>query len=390
MKLRKAIGMTLACMTMSATVVPAHAQDTIKIGMIAPFTGAMADYGRRILNGMKAYMKVHGDTVAGKKVEIIVRDTTGPIPEIAKRQAQELLTSDKVDVLTGFGFTPEAMAVAPLATQAKTPMIVMNAAASTITTKSPYIARVSFTLQQIAAPMGKWAAQHGFKNVYTIVSDYSPGLDAEAGFEKTFVANGGKIVDSVKVPLKSPDLAPYVHRIQDTKPDAVFVFVPGGDQITGFMKAFKERGLDKAGVKVLLVSELPNEVMQALGDSATSIYISTQYMEGRDSAENEKFLKAYEQVSEQKELPAPYSVAGYDGMAAIYAAAKKLNGNMDGTKMMSVLKGMKLESPRGPILIDPETRDIVQRIYIGSIKRKDNKNYVVELTSFDNVKDPGK
>jgi branched-chain amino acid transport system substrate-binding protein len=390
MNFRKTLAMTAACMAMGLTGSPSHAQDTIKIGMIAPFSGAMADYGRRILNGMNAYIKVHGDTVAGKKVEIIVRDTTGPVPEISKRLAQELLTRDKVNVLAGFGFTPEALAAAPLATRAKTPLIVMNAAASSITTRSPYVARVSFTLQQIAAPMGIWAAKHGFKNVFTIVSDYAPGLDAKAGFEKTFKENGGKIVGSVQVPLNSPDLAPFVHRIQDAKPDAVFVFVPGGDQITGFMKAFKERGLGKAGVKVLLVSELPNEVLQALGDSATNIFISTQYMEGRASPENEKFLKAYEQVSQDKELPAPYSVAGYDGMAAIYAVAKKLHGDMNGDKVMAALKGLKLESPRGPISIDPETRDIVQRIYIGSIQRKDGKNSVVELTHFDNVKDPGK
>ncbi|MCI2807884.1 ABC transporter substrate-binding protein [Eoetvoesiella caeni] len=390
MNLGKAMAIAAAAIAVGAAGTMAHAQGTIKVGVIAPFSGTMADYGRRIQNGIEAYMQVHGDTVAGKKVEVIVRDTTGPVPEISKRLAQELLTRDKVDFLAGFGFTPEAMAAAPLATKAKKPMIVMNAAASSITEKSPYIARVSFTLQQIAAPMGTWAAEHGFKKVFSIVSDYAPGLDAKAGFEKTFVADGGKIVGSVQVPLNSPDLAPFVHRIQDAKPDAVFVFVPGGDQITAFMKAFQERGLGRDGVKVLLVSELPNEVMQALGESATNVFISTQYLEGRDTPENQRFLKAYEQVADDKELPAPYSVAGYDGMAAIYAVAKQLNGKLDGDKAMAVLKGLKLESPRGPISIDPETRDIVQTIYIGSIKRADGKNSVVEIAHYDNVKDPGK
>lgn len=390
MNLGKAIAIAATSLALGMAGPMAHAQDTIKVGLIASFSGPMADYGRRIKNGIDAYLLVHGDTVAGKKVEVIVRDTTGPLPEVSKRLAQELLTRDHVDFLAGFDFTPEAMAAAPLASKAEKPMIIMNAAASSITEKSPYIARVSFTLQQIAAPMGKWAAEHGFKKVFSIVSDYAPGLDAEAGFEKTFVAAGGQIVDSVKVPLKGPDLAPFVHRIQDAKPDAVFVFVPGGDQITAFMKAFQERGLGRDGVKVLLVSELPNEVMQGLGESATNVFISTQYLEGRDTPENETFLKAYAKVANDKELPAPYSVAGYDGMAAIYAVAKKLNGNMDGDKAMAVLKGLKLESPRGPISIDPETRDIVQTIYIGSIKRTDGKNSVVEIAHYDNVKDPGK
>lgn len=390
MNLGKAIAIATTSIVLGMTGSIARAQDTIKIGLIASFSGPMADYGRRIKNGIDAYLLAHGDTVAGKKVEVLVRDTTGPLPEVSKRLAQELLTREHVDFLAGFDFTPEAMAAAPLATQAKTPMIIMNAAASSVTEKSPYIARVSFTLQQIAAPMGKWAAKHGFKKVYSIVSDYAPGLDAEAGFEKTFVAAGGQIVGSVKVPLKGPDLAPYVHRIQDAKPDAVFVFVPGGDQITAFMKAFQERGLGRDGVKVLLVSELPNEVLQALGESATNVFISTQYLEGRDTPENEKFLKAYEQVANDKELPAPYSVAGYDGMVAIYAVAEKLNGNIDGDKAMAVLKGLQLESPRGPISIDPQTRDIVQTIYIGSIKRVDGKNSVVEIAHYDNVKDPGK
>lgn len=390
MNLGKAIAIATTSIVLGMTGSIAHAQDTIKVGLIASFSGPMADYGRRIKNGIDAYLLVHGDTVAGKKVEVIVRDTTGPLPEVSKRLAQELLARDHVDFLAGFDFTPEAMAAAPLATKAKKPMIIMNAAASSITEKSPYIARVSFTLQQIAAPMGEWAAKHGFKKVFSIVSDYAPGLDAEAGFEKTFVAAGGQIAGSVKVPLKGPDLAPYVHRIQDAKPDAVFVFVPGGDQITAFMKAFQERGLGRDGVKVLLVSELPNEVLQALGESATNVFISTQYLEGRDTPENRTFLKAYEQVANDKELPAPYSVAGYDGMAAIYAVAKKLNGNMDGDKAMAVLKSLKLESPRGPISIDPQTRDIVQTIYIGSIKRVDGKNSVVEIAHYDNVKDPGK
>ncbi len=390
MSFRKLIGISLVSAAFGMGATAAHADDTIKIGMIAPFSGPLADYGIRMENGAKAYMKVHGDTVAGKKVELIVRDTTGPLPDVAKRLGQELLTRDKVDFLAGFGFTPEALAVAPLATKAKTPMIVMNAAASVITKKSPYVARVSFTLQQIAEPLGEWAAENGIKKVFTVVSDYAPGIDAEKGFIKGFTAHGGKIIESARVPLQSPELAPYVQRVKDAHPDGVFVFVPGGDQIIGFMKAFRERGLAQDGTRVLLASELPNEVLQAMGDAALNVNVATQYLEGNDSPENKAFRKAYEEVSNGREKPAAYSVAAYDGMNAIYTVAKKLNGDIKGPEAMKVLKGLKLESPRGTIMIDPETRDVVQTIHIGAVKRENGKNRVVEIAHFDNVKDPGK
>jgi len=375
---------------LGAVMLHVQAQEPIKIGLVAPFSGPMADYGRRMENGIKAYMKVHGDTVAGRKVQILVRDTTGPLPDVSKRLSQELLARDKVDFLVGFGFTPEALAAAPLVTQAKKPMIIMNAAASVITTKSPYIARVSFTLPQIAAPLGDWAAKNGIRKVYTVVSDYAPGIDAEEAFKKDFTAHGGEIIGSTRVPLQNPELAPYVQRIKDAGPAAVFVFVPGGDQIIGFMKAFNERGMGKAGARVLLASELPNEVLQAMGDSAQYVTVSTQYLEGRKTPENATFLKAYAEVNGGKELPAAYSVAAYDGMDAIYQAATKLNGKLDGEQVMKVLKGMKINSPRGPISIDPETRDVVQTMYIGGVKRVGDHNQVVEIAKFVDVKDPGK
>jgi branched-chain amino acid transport system substrate-binding protein len=375
---------------LGAVMLHAQAEEPIKVGLVAPFSGPLADYGRRMHNGIKAYMKVNGDTVAGRKVEILVRDTTGPLPDVSKRLSQELLARDKVDFLAGFGFTPEALAAAPLVTQAKKPMIIMNAAASSITTKSPYIARVSFTLPQISAPMGEWAAKNGIRKVYTVVSDYAPGTDAEEAFRKSFTAHGGEVVGSTRVPLQNPELAPYVQRIKDAGPAAVFVFVPGGDQIIGFMKAFNERGMGKAGTRVLLASELPNEVLQAMGDSAQYVTVSTQYLEGRKSPENTTFRKAYAEVNGDKELPAAYSVAAYDGMDAIYQAARKLNGKLDGEQVMKVLKGMKINSPRGPISIDPETRDVVQTMYIGGVKRSGDHNEVVEIAKFVDVKDPGK
>jgi branched-chain amino acid transport system substrate-binding protein len=367
----------------------AKAADPIRIGMIAPFSGPLAEYGQRMNNGIRAYIDLHGDTVAGRKVEVITRDTTGPLPDVAKRLAQELLTRDKVDFLVGFGFTPEALAVAPLATQAKKPMLIMNAAASSITTKSPYIARVSFTLAQISAPLGEWAAKNGIKTAYTVVSDYAPGIDAESAFKKAFTAHGGQITDSVRVPLQGPELAPFVQRIKNGKPGAVFVFVPGGEQIIAFMKAFEERGLKADGIKVLLASELPNEVLQAMGEAALSVTVSSQYLESRKSPENAAFRKAYEKVS-GGQPPAAYSVAAYDGMAAIYNVAKKLNGKLDGDQAMEVLKGMKLESPRGPITIDPETRDVIQTMHIGAVRRTGNHNAIVEIDKFVDLKDPGK
>jgi len=229
----------------------AFAEEPIRVGLIGEFSGPFAAYGKQIHGGIKAYLQQHGDTVAGRKVEIILKDTTGPAPEIAKRLAQDLVTQDKVDFLAGFGLTPNALAVAPLATQAKTPMLVMNAASSVITTRSPYVVRFSMTLPQVTMPMALWAAKNGIKKVYTIVSDYAPGLDAEAAFTKAFTAHGGEIVGSARVPLKNPDFAPFVQRAKDAAPQAVFIFVPAGEQGIAFVKAFTERGLKQAGIKLI-------------------------------------------------------------------------------------------------------------------------------------------
>jgi branched-chain amino acid transport system substrate-binding protein len=365
---------------------------TIKIGLIASFSGPFADIGTQIENGIKAYVKEHGDTVAGKQIEILRRDTTGPAPDVAKRVAQELVTRDKVDFLVGFGLTPEALAVAPVATEGKTPMIIMNAATSIITTKSPYIVRFSMTLPQVAAPMGDWAIKNGLHKVSTLVADYGPGIDAEGAFTRTFTAGGGQIVESVRVPLKNPDFSAFVQRIKDAHPDAVFVFVPAGEQCISFMKSFHERGLDAAGIKIIATGDLTEDhVLQTIGEPALGIVTTHHYSVAHASPENAAFLKAYADAN-GKDAGSPnfMSVAAYDGMAAIYEVARKLNGTMDADKALAILKGLTLNSPRGSITIDPETRDVVQTVYVRRVEKVNGELRNVELSQFDHVKDPGK
>ncbi|WP_338760445.1 ABC transporter substrate-binding protein [Massilia sp. METH4] len=369
----------------------AHGQDTIKVGVIAAFSGPFADYGKQMEGGIKAYMAQHGDTVAGKKIQVIVKDTTGPSPEIAKRLAQELVVRDKVDFLAGFGLTPEAMAAAPIAQQAKKPMIIMNAATSAITTKSNYIARFSMTLPQISAPMGTWAANNKIRKVVTLVADYGPGLDAEAAFKKTLEAGGGKVTEAIRVPLRNPEFAPFIQRIKDAKPDAIFVFVPAGEQSIAFMKGYRERGLAAAGIKVIATGDLTDDhVLPAMGDATLGVITTFHYSAAHDSPENKAFLKSFAAANPQGGRPNFMAVAAYDGMAAIYEVSRKLNGNIDGDKAMAVLKTMKLTSPRGPIAIDPATRDIVQTVYVREVKKVGNEVYNIEFDKFANMKDPGK
>jgi branched-chain amino acid transport system substrate-binding protein len=375
----------------SLVIQGAHAQETIKICVIAAFSGPFADYGKQMEGGMKAYMKQHGDTVAGKKIELILKDTTGPSPEIAKRLAQELVTRDKVDLLAGFGLTPEALAVAPIAEQAKKPMIIMNAATSIITTKSDYIARVSMTLPQISAPMASWALKNNIKRVVTLVADYGPGIDAETAFKTTLVAGGGQIVETIRVPLRNPEFAPFIQRIKDAKPEAVFVFVPAGEQGVAFMKGYRERGLAEAGIKVIATGDLTDDhVLPAMGDATLGVITSFHYSAAHNSPENKAFLKNFADANPGAGRPNFMAVAAYDGMGAIYEVVNKLGGKIDGDKAMAVLKGMKINSPRGAITIDPQTRDVVQTVYIRKVEKVNGELYNVEFDKFDNMKDPGK
>lgn len=369
----------------------AQAADTIKVGLIAPFSGPFADYGKQMEGGIKAYMAQHGATVAGKKVEVVIRDTTGPAPEIAKRLAQELVVREKVDFLAGFGLTPEALAVAPVAEQAKKPMIIMNAASSVITTRSNYIARVSMTLPQSSAPMATWALKNKIRKVVTLVADYAPGIDAEAAFKETLTAGGGTVPETIRVPLKNPDFAPYIQRIKDARPDAVFVFVPPGEHTIAFMKGYRERGLAAAGIKVIGTGDLTDDhMLPAMGDATLGVITTFHYSAAHKSPENAAFLKSFASVNPGAGRPNFMAVGGYDGMAAIYEVARKLKGDIDGDKAMAVLKGLKLTSPRGPIMLDPATRDVVQTEYVRRVEKVNGELFNVEFDQFPNQKDPGK
>jgi branched-chain amino acid transport system substrate-binding protein len=336
-------------------------------------------------------MKLNGDTVAGKKIEIVQKDTGGPAPEVAKRLAQELVTRDNVDILVGFGLTPNALAAAPVATEAKKAMVIMNAATSIITTRSPYIVRVSMTLPQVTQPMAIWAAKNGIKKVYTVVADYGPGLDAEKAFTEAFTKAGGEMVGSIHTPLQNPDFGPFVQRVKDAKPEAVFLFLPAGEQGIAFMKGYEERGLKQAGIKLIATGDITDDgVLEAMGEPTLGLITSFHYSAAHNSPENAAFKKAYAEVNGEKLRPNFMAAAGYDGMAAIYEALKKTGGSADGDKLVAALKGMKLVSPRGPLLIDPETRDVVQTVYIRKVEKTGGGLYNVEFDKFDNQKDPGK
>ena len=370
---------------------PAIGQETVRIGVIAEFSGPFADYGAQIVGGMKTYLKLNGEVYGGRKVEIVIRDTTGAAPDIAKRLAQELITRDQVDILAGFGLTPNALAVAPVSAEAKKPMVIMNAATSVITTRSPYIVRVSHTLPQDTQPMAQWAAKNGVKRAYTLVSDFGPGVDAEGTFIKAFKAAGGEIVDSVRTPLANPDFAPFLQRVKDTRPEAVFVFLPPGSQTIAFIKGYEERGLKQAGIRIIATGDLTDDgVLQAMGDPTLGLITSFHYSAAHDSPENKAFLKAYVDVNGTKLRPNFMACAGYDGMAAIAEALKKTGGSTDPEIFLAALKGMKLMSPRGPIMIDPDTRDIVQTVYIRRVEKIDGILYNIEFDKFPDVKDPGK
>jgi branched-chain amino acid transport system substrate-binding protein len=369
----------------AVTLLPAQAQETVKIGLILPMTGGQASTGKQIDNAVKLYMQQKGDTVAGKKIEVILKDDAA-VPDNTKRLAQELIVNDKVNFIAGFGVTPAALAAAPLATQAKIPEIVMAAGTSIITERSPYIVRTSFTLAQSSTIIGDWAAKNGIKKVATLTSDYAPGNDALNFFKQNFTAGGGEVVEEVKVPLANPDFAPFLQRMKDSKPDAIFVFVPAG-QGGNFMKQYAERGL--TGIKVIGPGDvMDDDLLNGMGDAALGAVTAHLYSAAHPSAMNKDFVAAYKKAFSAR--PGFMAVSGYDGIHLIYEALKKTGGKTDGDALVQAMKGMKWESPRGPISIDPETRDIVQNIYIRKVERVDGELYNVEFATFEAVKDAGK
>jgi branched-chain amino acid transport system substrate-binding protein len=376
-----------AALALLASPVPASAQDTVKIGLIIPLTGQQASTGKQIKAAVELYMSEHGSSVAGKKIELIVKDDAA-VPDNTKRIAQELIVNDKVSVIAGFGVTPAALAAAPLATEAKVVQLVMAAGTSIITERSPYIARTSFTLPQSSVIIADWAAKNGIKKVVSIVSDYAPGADAEKSFTERFKAAGGDVVEAIKVPLAAPDFAPFLQRAADAKPDAIFVFVPSGQGGT-FMKQYAERGLDKAGIKIIGPGDVTDDdLLPNMGDAVIGAVTAHLYSADHNSPKNKAYVEAFKKANNFR--PNFMSVGGYDGMHLIYEALKKTGGKSDGDSLIAAMKGMAWESPRGPISIDPETRDIVQNIYIRRVEKKDGELYNVEFATFEAVKDPGK
>ncbi|MGZ5811416.1 MAG: ABC transporter substrate-binding protein [Xanthobacteraceae bacterium] len=367
----------------------AFAQQTVKIGIILPYSGQFADTAVQMDNGIKQYMKEHGDTVAGKKIEIIRKDVGGSAPDVAKRLAQELVVRDGVDILAGFSLSTNATAVADVSAEAKKFMVVMNATESTLTTKSPYIARVSLTLGQNTESLGRWAYQNGVRRLYTMVSNYAPGFDAEAGILRTYKEAGGEVVGSVRLPLTNLDFSPFVQRAKGENPDGIFVFVPGGEQPPALAKAMVEHGLNPQKIKLMGQGEIADETaLKQMGDAALGIITAFHYDYNHPSEMNKNFVKAFN--ADFKRNPNFFSVGGYDGMHLIYEALKKTGGKTDADSLIAAAKGMSWESPRGPMSIDPETRDVIQTVYIRRVEKVGGELVNVEIEKFENVKDPVK
>ena len=380
-----------ALITVGPSLLPAagYAEEAVKIGIIMPYSGQFADPAAQSENGLKLYLKQHGDKLGGRVVEIIRKDTGGINPPVAKRLAQELITRDNVDILTGFQLTPNALAAADVSAEAKKFMVILNAGTAIITTKSNYIARVSFTVPQLNQTLATWAAQNGLKSAYTLVADFGPGIDAEAAFQKGFKEAGGEIVGSVRMAVQSPDFSAYVQRAKDLDPQGIFIMIPGGAQPGAFGKALAERGVDPQKIEVLGQAEITDEhALASMGDIAIGIITASHYDYTHRSPLNDEFVQAY--ANEYHRNPDFFSVGGYDGMHLIDVALQKSGGKTDGDSLINAAKGASWESPRGPISIDPETRDIVQTVYIRKVEKVGDRLVNVEIAAIPNVKDPYK
>jgi len=381
-----------AASSLVAGIAPASAQTVVKIGIVNSFSGFLAAPGDEMQKDMDLYAKEHmKDLPAGVSVEIVKRDD-GTNPETGKRVAQELITRDKVNILLGVMGSPIAAAIAPLTAEAKIPLVLTNAAGVAIPRISPYVARVSFTQWQTALPLGKWAAQKGWKKAYTAVSDFIPGHDAEGAFNKGYTEGGGTLIGSVRFPTNNPDFAPYVQKVKDAKPDVLFIFVPGGTQATAMMKAIKDLGLKEAGINVVSTQDLvPDEELPNMGDAPVGLVTAGNYSTAADRPANKAFLASWAKEYGDKVIPDFFAVGGYDGMAAVFDVIKQTKGKFTGDEAMAILKGWKNpNSPRGPISIDPNTRDVIQNIYIRRAEMKDGKLVNTEFETIPDVKDPWK
>jgi branched-chain amino acid transport system substrate-binding protein len=377
----------------AAFLAPAASAQTVKIGFVTSYSGFLAQAGDSMDKGASLYAKLHEkDLPPDVKIEIVRRDDTSSNPDVGKRLAQELITRDGVQILAGIVSSPVAAAVAPLTAEAKVPLVLMNAAGVAIPRISPYVARVSFTIWQQGYPMGKWAAQQGWKRGYTAVSDYIPGHDGEDAFTKGFTDGGGAVVSSVRFPPTASDFVPFVQRIKDAKPDVVFVFVPGGKQATAFMKAWSDLGLQSAGIKIVGTQDLvTDDELPNMGDAPLGIVSAGIYSVAGKRPQNQAFLAAWRSEYGEQVIPNYVAVGGWDGMAAIFDVIKATKGKFDGDQAMAILKTWKNpDSPRGPIEIDPETRDIVQNVYIRRVEKVDGHLVNAEFDTIPMVKDPWK
>ncbi len=378
----KSIG--VAGLALATGVSAACAQEVVKVGLILPMTGPSASTGRQIEAGARLWMAQNGSTVAGKKIELIIKDDTGAADQ-SKRLATELVVNDKVAFLGGFGLTPLALSVGPVATQAKVPAVIMAAGTSTIVASSPYFVRTSFTLPQNTAPMAQWSAANGIKTVVTLVSDYGPGLDSEKAFKAEFEAKGGKVLESLRAPLMNPEFAAFLQKAKDLKPDALFLFVPSG-QGASLMKQVGERELAKSGIKIIGTGDVTDDdQLNGMGDALIGMITSHNYSAAHDSPENKAYVAAFLKANNNMR-PNFMSVGGFDGMAAIYKALEKTKGDTDGTKLVEAMKGLAWVSPRGPMSIDPATRDVTQNVYVREVKKVDGQLYNVEFATIANVK----
>jgi branched-chain amino acid transport system substrate-binding protein len=379
----------LGALSLAATGIgPASAQGTVKIGLIMPYTGQFADTATQMDNAIKLYVKQKGETVAGKKLEFIRRDTGGVAPDVAKRLAQELIVRDGADILAGFVLTPNALAAGAVSAESKKLMVVMNAATSIIITKSPYMVRTSLTIPQLQVAFGQWAYKTGSRKVYTMVSDFGPGHDAEVSFHRGFKGAGGEIVGAVRFPVANPDFSAFVQAAKDTKAETIFIWVPGGAQPAAIAKVLAERGIDAKKTRILGQGELTeDEARKSMGDAGIGIITVYHYDHTHNSPANLAFVKSFKAEYGGRN-PNIYSIGGWDGIHLIYEALKKTGGKTDGESLVAAAKGMKWESPRGPIAIDPETRDIVQTVYIRRVEKAGAETRNVEFDKIENVKDP--
>jgi branched-chain amino acid transport system substrate-binding protein len=378
----------LALLALAAPGLRAADEAPVKVGIIFSYTGATASAGRTFDAALALYVKQHGDTVAGHKIEFIKRDDTGIAPDTAKRMAQELIVQEKVDLLAGLAFTPNAIAVAAISTQAKKPLFIVNAATSGIIAKAPYAVRFGFTTAQTTVPFAQWAAKSGMKTAYAMFQDYGPGIDAGAAFAQAFTAAGGKMLGEVRVPLNNADFTAYVQRVKDAKPDAMYVFLNAGGAAQALLRACKDAGFERAGIKVLAAGDLVAENnLPGVGDIAEGLVTSMGYSAWHPSRLNRDFVRGFQTI-EPTLLPDFNAAAVYDVVNAIYKVVEAQKGVVDPDRTMELVRGMKFESPRGPIAIDPDTRDIIQNVYIRRTERRAGKLENIEFATIPMVKDP--